>query len=165
MGSQDLTDIPMMKAVLVLSVFIAQAFGQTAECNPPMPSECAEGDISCDMGSYADCWMGDFCMPEGSECPPSCNTPAPSMCEGGEVMCVMGVDATGCWMGDYCMARDPSVPLCATLLFPLSVPPLISLATWEAMMVAGWEISVCRRVPSVLLPVTPLPPLSAWMEK
>ena len=102
--------------------------------------------LSCDMGTYADCWMGDFCMPEGSECPPSCNIPAPSECQDGEVMCDMGADAGGCWMGDYCMAevwpeywlfllkilisqfnlRDPSAPPCATLLFPLSVPPLTS---------------------------------------
>merc|ERR1712020_653486 len=111
MGSQDLTDIPMMKAVLVLSVFIAQAFGQTAECNPPLPSECAEGDISCDMGSYADCWMGDFCMPAGSECPPSCNTPAPSMCEGGEVICDGALMLLAVGWGITAWRRDPSVPL------------------------------------------------------
>ena len=187
--SQYPTDIPRMKAALVLSVFIAQAFGQTAECNPPLPSECGETDIrwdssnllflphllnqvvtwehmrtvgwetsvcprvpsvlppappppplpgrrgdvrhgnfcwrllagrllhgrgirlsicvlqssslwvcslghqvrikknidwfiffvsSCDMGTHEGCWLGDFCMPEGSICPPTSETPSPS---------------------------------------------------------------------------------------
>ena len=34
-----------MKAVLILSVFMAQAYGQTAECNSPEPSVCADGEI------------------------------------------------------------------------------------------------------------------------
>merc|ERR1712158_309380 len=126
MGSPHLRDIiPKMKAVLLLSVLIAQAFGQAAECNPPMPSECAEGDISCDMGSYAGCWMGDFCMPEGSICPPSCNTPAPSECQDGEVMCDMGGSADGCWMGDYCMAEGS---VCPTVCYP---PPPSECATTD----------------------------------
>merc|ERR1712038_1366015 len=110
MGSQDLPDIPRMKVLLVLSVFLAQAFSQTAECEPPLPSECAEGDISCDMGTHADCWLGDVCMPEGSVCPPSCNTPAPSECQAGEVMCDMGTSPDGCWLGDYCMAEGSVCP-------------------------------------------------------
>merc|ERR1711936_937402 len=110
MGSPHLSQIlpRKMKAVLVLSIVIAQAFGLAAECNPPMPSECAEGDISCDMGTHADCWLGDVCMPEGSTCPPSCNTPAPSVCypplpsECGEtdISCDMGTH-DGCWLGDF----------------------------------------------------------------
>merc|ERR1711997_821350 len=110
MGSQDLPDIPRMKVLLVLSVFLSQAFCQTAECEPPLPSECAEGDISCDMGTHADCWLGDVCMPEGSICPPSCNTPAPSSCLAGEVMCDMGTSPDGCWLGDYCMAEGSVCP-------------------------------------------------------
>ena len=62
------------------------------------------------MGTHDGCWMGDFCMPEGSECPPSCNIPAPSECQDGEVMCDMGADAGGCWMGDYCMAEGSVCP-------------------------------------------------------
>merc|ERR1712158_237732 len=39
-------------------------------CNIPAPSICQEGEIMCDMGIDANyCWMGDYCMPEGSECP------------------------------------------------------------------------------------------------
>ena len=34
-------------------------------CNTPPPSQCADGDIVCDNGSNAGCWMGDYCMPEG----------------------------------------------------------------------------------------------------
>merc|ERR1739844_342815 len=119
MGSQDLTESPNMKAVLVLSFFVAQSLCLTnQECNPPLPSERAEGDISCDMGTYADCWMGDFCMPEGSECPPSCNIPAPSECQDGEVMCDMGADTDGCWMGDYCMAEGSDCPPSCNTLAP-----------------------------------------------
>merc|ERR1711863_124523 len=114
MGSQDLPEVPMMKAVLVLSFFIAQSFGQTAECNPPLPSECAEGDISCDMGTYAGCWHGDFCMPEGSECPPSCNTPAPSQCQDGEVMCDLEITV--------CLRALSVLP-------PVTPPPRLSART------------------------------------
>ena len=35
-------------------------------CHSPAPSQCADGDIVCDNGSNAGCWMGDYCMPEGS---------------------------------------------------------------------------------------------------
>ena len=62
------------------------------------------------MGTYADCWLGDLCMPEGSICPPSCSTPAPSECLDGEVMCDMGTSADGCWLGDYCMAEGSVCP-------------------------------------------------------
>merc|ERR1711936_777390 len=111
MGSSHLRDIiPKMKAFLLLSVFIAQAFGQAAECNPPMPSECAEGDISCDMGSYADCWMGDFCMPEGSVCPAACYPPLPSVCGETDISCDMGSSAEGCWLGDVCMPEGSECP-------------------------------------------------------
>merc|ERR1712020_701374 len=109
MGSQDLAESSMMKAVLVLSFFVAQSFGSTAECNPPLPSECAEGDISCDMGTYADCWMGDFCMPEGSVCPPVCYPPLPSECATTDITCDMG-SHDGCWMGDFCMPEGSECP-------------------------------------------------------
>ena len=62
------------------------------------------------MGTHADCWLGDVCMPEGSICPPSCNTPAPSECQTGEVMCDMGTSPDGCWLGDYCMAEGSVCP-------------------------------------------------------
>ena len=43
-------DIPRMKVLLVLSVFIAQSLGKPrdrtlSDCQPPLPSECTEGDI------------------------------------------------------------------------------------------------------------------------
>ena len=67
--SQYPTDIPRMKAALVLSVFIAQAFGQTAECNPPLPSECGETDIRWDSSNLlflphlliTKLWPGNIC--------------------------------------------------------------------------------------------------------
>merc|ERR1712079_320870 len=142
MGVKIFPDNPMMKALLVLSVFIAQSFGQTAECNPPMPSECAEGEISCDNGSYADCWMGDFCMPEGSICPTSCNTPAASQCMDGEVNCDMGADASGCWMGDYCMAEGSVCPVACypPLASECATTDIICDMVWMKMA-AGWVIT------------------------
>merc|ERR1711978_683018 len=114
MGRQDLT-ILMMKAVFVLSIIISQAIGQDTECFSPTPSECAETEISCDMGSYAgcwngDCWNGDSCMPMGSECPPACYNPAPSTCMDGEILCDMGSSAEGCWHGDVCMPEGSECP-------------------------------------------------------
>ena len=66
--------------------------------------------VSCDKGMFADCWLGDFCMPEGSECPPACYTPAPSECQEDEVVCDSGVTDDGCWLGDYCMAEGTVCP-------------------------------------------------------
>merc|ERR1711863_67013 len=111
MGSQDLTESSMMKAVLVLSFFVAQSLGLTnQECNPPLPSECAEGDISCDMGADAGgCWMGDYCMAEGSVCPTVCYPPPPSECATTDITCDMGTH-DGCWMGDYCMPEGSECP-------------------------------------------------------
>merc|ERR1712203_449573 len=110
MGGQDLPDFPKMKALLVLSLFIAQTFGQTAECEDPLPVECGQTDTSCDMGTHDGCWLGDFCMPEGSECPPSCNTPAPPQCSEGEMMCDSRVDENGCWLGDFCLPEGGVCP-------------------------------------------------------
>merc|ERR1711934_1168492 len=81
-------------------------------CNWPAPSVCKNGEILCDMGIDADyCWMGDYCMPAGSECPapaeptevtespPVCPTHLPSNCTTAEDFCDMGWDTvTGCWM-------------------------------------------------------------------
>lgn len=66
--------------------------------------------LRCDLGSLADCWLGDLCMPEGSVCPPSCNIPAPSQCLDGEVICDMGTSAEGCWLGDLCMPEGSECP-------------------------------------------------------
>ena len=41
-------------------------------CHNPPPAECMEGETVCDMGmSEEGCWWGDYCMPEGEECPPA----------------------------------------------------------------------------------------------
>ena len=78
--------------------------------------------LSCDMGTYADCWLGDLCMPEGSVCPPSCNTPAASECLDGEVMCDMGTSAQGCWLGDYCLAEGSVCPTVCYSPLPSECP-------------------------------------------
>merc|ERR1711974_394510 len=104
----------IMKAVFVFSVVIFQWSVQTSamECFTPYTSECAETDIRCDMGTYAGCWNGDYCMPAGSVCPPVCHIPAPSNCTNGEIICDMG-STSGCWMGDYCMpAGSVCPPVC-----------------------------------------------------
>ena len=66
--------------------------------------------LRCDHGSYDGCWMGAFCMPEGSICPMACNTPAPSNCSCGEIPCDNG-SYGGCWMGDHCMPEGSICPM------------------------------------------------------
>merc|ERR1712066_1093780 len=109
MGTHNQTD-PTMKGLFILSIFISQSFGQ--ECSPPLPAECADTEIRCDMGTWGSdyCWMGDYCMPEGSYCPPACHIPAPSNCTNGDIVCDMGSTA-GCWMGDYCMPVGTVCPV------------------------------------------------------
>merc|ERR1711953_1182822 len=107
MGRQLLAGILTMNTVLVLSFFVSLALAD--ECLPPTIGDCDPSDYRCDLGSYAGCWLGSFCMPEGSICPMACNTPAPSNCTLGEISCDMG-SYGGCWMGDYCMPNDTVCP-------------------------------------------------------
>merc|ERR1712154_602121 len=81
-------------------------------CHDPMPSQCKEGELTCDMGHYNGCWFGDFCHEDknGFQCPPVCNWPAHSVCQDGEILCDMGIDADYCWMGDYCMPAGSECP-------------------------------------------------------
>merc|ERR1712083_1135060 len=109
MGRQALPIITVMKAVFILCTLLSQALGQTVECHPPMPAECGATDVRCDMGTYGDCWMGDYCMPEGYNCPPTCHIPIYTHCGEGEFACDMGMTA-GCWMGETCMAEGSSCP-------------------------------------------------------
>merc|ERR1712051_397714 len=102
MGRQLLAGTLTMNALLVLSIFISQSLGQaSAECPTPTIGNCSTTDYRCDLGSVGSCWLGSFCMPEGSICPLACNTPAPSNCSAGELTCDIGVYG-GCWMGDFC---------------------------------------------------------------
>merc|ERR1719400_1787312 len=78
----------------------------------PTPANCTANEVRCDSGSTAGCWMGDYCMPEGSICPMACNTPGPAQCADDAVICDNG-SYGGCWMGNYCM--DPGYvcpPVC-----------------------------------------------------
>merc|ERR1711997_460113 len=110
MGRQLLAGILNMNALLVLSIFIAQSLGQaSAECPAPTIGNCSATDYRCDLGFNAGCWMGSFCMPEGSICPMICNTPAPSNCTAAETVCDMG-SYGGCWSGDYCMPNGTVCP-------------------------------------------------------
>ena len=68
----------------------------------PTPANCTANEVRCDSGSTAGCWMGDYCMPEGSTCPPPCHSPAPSQCDDGFTVCDMGTNG-GCWMGNTCV--------------------------------------------------------------
>merc|ERR1711997_819489 len=94
MGRQALPIITVMKAVFILCTLLPQALGQTVECHPPMPAECGATDVRCDMGTYGDCWMGDYCMPEGYNCPPTCHIPIYTHCGEGEFACDMGMTAS-----------------------------------------------------------------------
>merc|ERR1712226_1485267 len=84
MGSRQLlAGFLTMNAVLVLSLFVSQALGflaSTEECLPPTIGECEPSDYRCDLGSYAGCWLGSFCMPEGSIVPwPATSPPLPTV--------------------------------------------------------------------------------------
>merc|ERR1712029_569139 len=75
MGIQLITIITiiMFSSVSVLLVCAGSLLAQ--DCPLPPPSVCTNGDITCDMGVGSDgCWMGDYCMPAGSECPPPVTT-------------------------------------------------------------------------------------------
>merc|ERR1712102_131124 len=72
--------------------------------------QCMDTEVRCDNGMDQDgCWKGDYCMPEGSMCPPACHTPAPAECSGNDVRCDSGTSA-GCWMGDYCLPEGSMCP-------------------------------------------------------
>merc|ERR1712241_137705 len=58
------------------------------------------------------------------------------------------------------LARLPS----ATLLSPQYVLMETSAATWDHTQTVGWEMSACQETLCVLPPVTPPPPLSAWLR-
>ena len=70
------------------------------------------------MGTWDGCWMGDYCMPEGTICPPACHTPAPTQCGDKEVMCDNGMDMNGCWLGDYCMPEGSTCPTVCPQIMP-----------------------------------------------
>merc|ERR1719341_642105 len=101
-----------MMLTCIFLAFVPAAFSQ--DCPTIEPSICIDNDVACDMGMYGNCWNGDYCMPEGSVCPPACYTPAPSVCpDSSDVVCDNGMDSNGCWMGDFCLpAGNPCPPVC-----------------------------------------------------
>ena len=66
--------------------------------------------LRCDMGTHGACWLGDYCMPEGSTCPVACNTPEPTQCGDTDMMCDNGMDINGCWLGNSCMPEGSECP-------------------------------------------------------
>merc|ERR1712111_330003 len=120
MGIQLITivTIIMFSSVSVLLVCAGSLLAQ--DCPLPPPSVCTNGDITCDMGVGSDgCWLGDYCMPAGSECPPPVTTtecvpppPAGPCAEEGELLCSMGSDDNGCYMGDICIFCDEEPCFC-----------------------------------------------------
>merc|ERR1712107_724063 len=154
--------IIMFSSVSVLLVCAGSLLAQ--DCPLPPPSVCTNGDITCDMGVGSDgCWLGDYCMPAGSVCPPpttACFMPPPSTCADGVILCDMGVDTDGCWMGDYCMPAGSECPPPVTTTECVPPPPAGPCAEegellfpWALMtMVATWETSassVTRSLASV----------------
>merc|ERR1719318_946486 len=93
--------------ICFLLAFAPAAFSQ--DCPIMEPSVCNDNDVVCDMGMTGNCWMGDYCMPEGSVCPTACYTPAPAVCSPSDVVCDMGMTGN-CWMGDYCMPEGSVCP-------------------------------------------------------
>merc|ERR1712018_1123056 len=157
MGRQHLPIITTMKAVFIFSTLLCQALGQTLECHPPMPAECGDTDVRCDMGTYGDCWMGDYCAAEGYNCPPTCHIPIPTQCGEGEFACDMGMTA-GC-------QRALSAPLRAILLTLHSVGKVKWPVIWDTMVDVGLETTVSLRTPAVLLYVTLLFLLTVLQER
>merc|ERR1711892_920184 len=101
--------------MLLSCLLLALASSALSQNCPDMTSTvCSGTDVMCDMGMTGSCWNGDYCMPEGSVCPPSCYTPEPSMCsDPSDVVCDNGMDLNGCWMGDFCLsAGKPCPPVC-----------------------------------------------------
>ena len=121
----QLITIIMFSSVSVLLVCAGSLLAQ--DCPLPPPSVCTNGDITCDMGVGSDgCWLGDYCMPAGSVCPPpttACFMPPPSTCADGDILCDMGVGTDGCWMGDYCMPAGSECPPPVTTTECVPPPP------------------------------------------
>jgi len=74
------------------------------------PSPDAVRGISDNGMDINGCWLGNSCMPEGSECPHICYPMMPMECGAADIRCDMGMDSMGCWMGDYCMPADSECP-------------------------------------------------------
>jgi len=70
-----------------------------------------EHDLWCDNGVDANgCWMGNYCMPKGTDgtaaCPtaaPTCPENVPAECGEGEQVCWGGMDENQCPFPDYCI--------------------------------------------------------------
>merc|ERR1712012_786916 len=108
MGIQLITVITiiMFSSVSVLLVCAGSLLAQ--DCPLPPPSVCTNGDITCDMGVGSDgCWLGDYCMPAGSVCPPpttACFMPPPVLMVIFSVTWVLalmgaGWETTACLLG------------------------------------------------------------------
>merc|ERR1719150_3675973 len=133
-----------MRALLVLSsIFLCQSFGQ--ECSPPLPAECADTEIRCDMGTNGGCWMGDYCMQEGDYCPPPCHTPLPSQCMEGEVACDMGT------VGGEITAfqREITAPHLVTVHYLFNVRRETLPVTLDLMEDVGVETTACQKALTV----------------
>merc|ERR1719250_139508 len=69
-----LSVVPLMSDVTMASLEAAgmETTVCPVACYTPEPSMCVATDMVCDMGMDSNgCWMGDYCMPAGSECPTS----------------------------------------------------------------------------------------------
>merc|ERR1719233_2352638 len=106
----------MMLVPCLLLALASSALGQMTECYEATSAVCPDGDVVCDLGMTGGCWNGNYCMPEGTVCPPACYSPAPSMCAPGDVVCDNGYDMYGCWSGDYCL---PAGNTCPPVCYPM----------------------------------------------
>merc|ERR1712013_339988 len=93
----------------LLLALASSALGQMTECWEVTSAICPDGDVVCDLGMTGGCWNGNYCMPEGSICPPACYSPLPSNCSGTDIPCDMGMHGS-CWNGDYCMPAGTICP-------------------------------------------------------
>merc|ERR1712038_1306899 len=107
--------IIMMFLPCLLLALASSALGQMTECFEVTSAVCPDGDMVCDLGMTGGCWNGNYCMPQGSICPPACYSPLPSECSGTDIPCDMGMH--GCMPeGSVCppACYTPGPSMCAS---------------------------------------------------
>merc|ERR1712038_565704 len=159
--------IIMMFLPCLLLALASSALGQMTECFEVTSAVCPDGDMVRDLGMTGGCWNGNYCMPQGSVCPPACYSPLPSECSGTDIPCDMGMHGD-CWNGDYCMPEGTICPpACQKVLSALNpaaplhlqcVVPQMSDVTVASLAVAGMEITACPKDQSAPRHATPQSP-------
>ena len=80
-------------------------------CYVPKPITC-DGDYSVKCEKWhGGCKNYEWCMANGSVCPPSCKIEEPAICNSKtDVVCDNGYDENGCWLGESCLPIGSACP-------------------------------------------------------